>query len=220
MTIIEHTGFTLGKNQTMVIDLSGKFLSNDRSVRIRTNMEIYWDHIFYSDCPAGIPVHTKVMKPESADLHYRGFSDMYRMGPDGPHWFDYNTVLEGPQWRDLTGSYTRFGNVLDLLGDADNRYIISNAGDEVSIAFDATSLPVLPNGWTRDYVIYSVGWVKDGDLNTANGNTVGPLPYHGLSQYPYGVNDSYPENLILQQYHEEYNTRQVTTENFLNQLKK
>ncbi len=144
---------------------------------------------------------------------------MYRMGTDGPHWFDYNKVAAGPRWRDLTGNYTRFGDVLDLLSDADNRYIISNAGDEISIAFDATSLPVLPGGWTRDYVIYSVGWVKDGDLNTAYGNTVEPLPYHGLSQYPYGKQDSYPEDPVLQQYQKEYNTRRVTTEQFENYLK-
>jgi len=219
VTVIENMGFPLGKNKTMIIDLTGKFLSNDRTVRISTNMEIYWDQIFYSDCPAKAPVYTRVMKPKSADLHYRGFSEMYRMGTDGPHWFDYNKVAAGPRWRDLTGNYTRFGDVLDLLSDADNRYIISNAGDEISIAFDATSLPVLPSGWTRDYVIYSVGWVKDGDLNTAYGNTVGPLPYHGLSQYPYGNQDSYPEDPVLQQYQKEYNTRRVTTEQFENYLK-
>ncbi len=219
-TVIENMGFPLGKNKTMVVDLSGKFLSKDRSVRISTNMEIYWDHIFYSDCAAEVPVHTNVMKPKAADLHYRGFSEMYRMGKDGPHWFDYNKVSKGPKWRDLSGSYTRFGDVLDLLSDADNRYIISNAGDEISIAFDAASLPDLPSGWTRDFVIYSVGWVKDGDLNTANGDTVAPLPYHGLTQYPYGAKDSYPHDPILQQYQEKYNTRQVTSEQFQNYLKK
>jgi len=28
--------------------MSGKWLSDDRHVRIRTNMEIYWDHVFLS----------------------------------------------------------------------------------------------------------------------------------------------------------------------------
>ena len=117
----------------------------------------------------------------SADLHYRGFSQSYRKGGRyGPHWFDYSNVSREPKWRDLQGNYTRFGNVLPLLAESDNQYIISNAGDEVTVEFDAKMLPRLPAGWKRDFLIRSVGWVKDGDLNTAFGNTVLPiaLPWH------------------------------------------
>ncbi|MFC2124068.1 FG-GAP-like repeat-containing protein [Bacteroidota bacterium] len=219
VTIIENIGFPMGKNKTVVVDLSGKFLSEDRIVRIRTNMEIYWDHIFHSDCNQEVPVRSTTLEPISADLHYRGFSEMYRKGKDGPHWFDYKKVITGQKWRDLTGDYTRFGDVLELLDEADNRYIITNAGDETSITFSSTELPELPIGWKRDFVIYSVGWVKDGDLNTANGNTVDPLPYHGLTQYPYGKNDSYPNDPDLKQYHSKYNTRIISSSTFREAVK-
>jgi hypothetical protein len=78
----------------------------------------------------------------------------------------------------------------------------------------------LKKGWKRDYLIHSVGWVKDGDLNTAFGNTVLPLPFHGMTSYPPSAADSYPVDPELQKYNQEYNTRIVTTEEFRNALKK
>ena len=119
----------------------------------------------------------------------------------------------------MTGNYTRYGNVLPLLTQSDNRYIISNAGDETSVKFDAKKLPSLKNGWTRDFLIHSVGWVKDADLNTAYGNTVSPLPFHGMKSYPPGPGDSYPVSDELKKYNQEYNTRAVTPEKFLNALR-
>ena len=69
---------------------------------------------------------------------------------------------------------------LPLLTESDNKYIISNAGDETSVNFDAKGLPELKKGWKRDFLIHSVGWVKDGDINTAFGSTViaPSFPWH------------------------------------------
>ena len=43
----------------------------------------------------------------------------------------------------LSGNYTRYGDVLPLLTSSDNKYIISNAGDETTVKFDAKKLPEL-----------------------------------------------------------------------------
>lgn len=219
-TIIDNLGFPMGKDKTVIADLTGKFLSGDHRIRIRTNMEINWDYVFFSDEVSSAPVKSTVLDPVSADLHYRGFSASYRKGGRyGPHWFDYADVDKNTRWRDLTGNYTRYGDVMPLLREADNQYIISNAGDETSVTFDANILPELKNGWKRDFLIHSVGWVKDGDLNTAHGNTVMPLPFHGMKSYPPGARDYYPADPALQQYNREYNTRVVTIEGYLNALK-
>jgi hypothetical protein len=215
-TIIENLSFPMGKDKTIVADLSGKISTADSRIRICTNMEIYWDHIFYSNDNTALPVQSHSLHPISADLHYRGFSRTFRKGGRyGPHWFDYSEVIStGQPWRDLLGVYTRYGDVLPLLTEADDKYIIKNAGDETSIEFNAEGLPALPEGWTRDFLIHSVGWVKDGDLNTATGNRVGPLPFHGMTRYPYGPDESYPTDKEHKDYLKKYNTREVTTENF------
>ena len=133
---------------------------------------------------------------------------------------DFSNVTKETKWRDLTGLYTRYGDVLPLLDESDNKYIISNAGDELTIEFDATKLPPLKKGWKRDFVIYNVGWVKDGDINTASGNTVDPLPFHGMSRYPYNDTENYPTDPEHQKYLKEYNTRIVTSDTYVNALKK
>jgi hypothetical protein len=219
-TVIGNLGFPMGKNKTVIADLSGKFLSSDHRIRIQTNMEIYWDKIFFSDSDPNAPIISTVLDPNSADIHYRGFSRTYKKGGRyGPHWFDYSDVDKKRKWRDLLGNYTRYGNVLPLLSNSDNKYIISNAGDETSIKFNAKILPELKKGWKRDFLIHSVGWVKDGDINTALGGTVLPLPFHGMSSYPPAEKDSYPKDSELQKYRKEYNTRAVTADDYRNSIK-
>jgi hypothetical protein len=93
-------------------------------------------------------------------------------------------------------------------------YIIANAGDETTISFDAAKLPELKQGWKRDFLIYSVGWVKDGDLNTALGQIVEPLPFHGMSRYPYGPEEHYPTDQKHREYQQKYNTREVGTKDY------
>jgi hypothetical protein len=104
--------------------------------------------------------------------------------------------------------------VLELLENPDNKYIIANAGDETTIEFDAAGLASLPDDWSRDFLIYTAGWVKDGDMNTARGNRVAPLPFHGMKQYPYAKGETYPDNKELRKYHRKYNTRRVSDREF------
>ncbi len=212
---IESIGFPMGKNKTIVVDLRNKYLTEDHRIRILTNMQIYWDYVYFTDDESHkINVHQ--LKMRSANLHYRGYSEMYRKGKYGPHWFDYNAVSTGQKWRDLEGYYTRYGDVMPLLEESDDQYIIANAGDEVTIEFNA-NLPELPVGWTRDFIIYSVGWVKDGDMNTATGNTVLPLPFHGMSAYPY--TEQYPNDSFHINYNKKYNTRYVNSDQFSNTVR-
>jgi tetratricopeptide (TPR) repeat protein len=219
-TVISNLGFPMGKDKTVVADLTGKFLTKDHRIRIRTNMEIYWDQIFFSEDLPDAPAVLTVLEPSGADLHYRGFSKPYRKGGRyGPHWFDYSSVEKGPKWRDLSGNYTRFGDVTPLLLESDNKYTITNAGDEITVEFNAIPLPQLATGWKRDFLIRSVGWVKDGDLNTAFGSTVLPLPFHGMKRYPPSKSDTYPDEPDLQKYNREYNTRVVSANEYLNAVR-
>jgi tetratricopeptide (TPR) repeat protein len=214
-TVIRDLGFPAGKSKTVIADLNDKYLSEDHRVRIITNMEIYWDQAYFAyDLPQASIKYIRI-RPEEADHHYRGFSEMYRKGGKyGPHWFDYKSVTGNPHWRDLVGYYTRYGDVSGLLEEEDDMYIIANAGDETTIMFDEHELNELPEGWKRDFVIHTIGWVKDGDLNTAMGQTVEPLPFHNMSRYPYGEEESYPLDWKHRRYQKKYNSRLVDTKDF------
>ena len=73
----------------------------------------------------------------------------------------------------------------------------------------ASSAAALPHGWSRDFLLYTDGWIKDSDLNTAFGTSVGPLPFHRMQQYPYAPGEAYPADAKHQAYLREYNTRRV-----------
>ncbi len=101
-----------------------------------------------------------------------------------------------------------------LLEDADDMYVVLNAGDEITIEFDVSQAPVLGDGWRRDFLLYTDGWIKDGDLNTGTGDRVEPLPFHAQTRYPYGPEESYPDDDAHRRYLEEYQTRRVTADRF------
>ena len=208
-TVIDRVGLPAGKNKTITVDLTGRFLSDDRRVRIETDMQIYWDTTFFTVGTQAVPMEVTTLNPDSADLHYRGFSEMYRPNPHAPHLFDYQKVTKSAQWRDLAGYYTRYGDVAPLLQEVDDMYVILNAGDEITVEFEASRLPTLKAGWVRDFILYSDGWDKDGDINTLTSQTVEPLPFHGMSSYPYPDTEHYPNDEVHRRYQLEYNTRRV-----------
>jgi cytochrome c-type biogenesis protein CcmH/NrfG len=207
-TAIPDVGFPSGKDKTMVIDLAGKFPTQDHHVRLRTSMQIYWDQAFVANDVTESPVKLTTLTALSADLHFRGFSRMYRKGGRyGPYWFDYANVTKDSPWRPIEGAFTRFGDILPLLRNPDDEYVIMGPGDEATLQFDASSATKLPRGWTRDFLLYTDGWIKDSDLNTAYGTTVEPLPFHRIKSYPGTHADAYPRDAEHDRYLREYNTR-------------
>jgi len=209
-TVIPDIGFPAGKRKTVVVDLTGKFLSADHRVRIRTNMAIYWDRAFVAGTASESPLRVTRLEPARAELRYHGFGRMsLKGGRYGPQWFDYDDLQPDRRWVPIVGRYTRYGDVLPLLVAADDRYAIFGPGDEIALSFDSAAAPALPPGWTRDFVLYTEAWMKDADLNTASGATVEPLPFHGMKQYPYGPGEAYPSDPAHQRYRDSYNTRRV-----------
>ena len=74
-------GFPAGLPKTMVVDLTGKFLSADTCVRIVTSMRIYWDQILVNTFAGSADHRLHRLSPLSADLRYAGFPREY--SPDG-----------------------------------------------------------------------------------------------------------------------------------------
>jgi Flp pilus assembly protein TadD len=216
-----NLGFPAGRNKICLIDVTGLFHPGQlHRLRLRTNLEIYWDQIQWA---AGLP-HPQIvvtsLAPAVADLHYRGYSVIRQANRSSPEIPDYNRLLATTQiWHDLSGYYTRYGDVRELLARADDRYVIMNAGDELSLRFAAPPPP--PAGWARDYVIAGDGWIKDGDYNSTYSATVQPLPYHARTLY-----DAPPgklEDEWVYRHHagdwQTWQTRYVTPDNFENALR-
>ena len=188
VVVAPDLGFPAGKNKTILIDLgrvARAGVDGARRLRLRTNLEIYWDSLAVADVAesdANAVLETTRLRPDRADLRYRGFSKTDYARRDVPETPRYNEVANvGQRWRDLVGYYTRFGDVRELLAAVDDRYVIMNAGDELQLRFAAPAPP--RPGWTRDFVLIGDGWVKDGDYNTSFSKTVGPLPLHDHPNY-------------------------------------
>jgi tetratricopeptide (TPR) repeat protein len=204
VTVNEDMGMPAGKPKTIAVPLH--FLSPSRAVRIVTDLCVYWDEIFLSETPAAPAVRQTPLAMRSADLHFRGFSEA-RIAADRkqPDTFFYGRVEPASFWTPTPGLYTRYGDVRELLTAVDDRLVVMGSGDEVTLTFDAPPAP--PAGQVREFLLKVDGWAKDRDPNTAFSQTVEPLPFHGMSRYPYPANEHYPEDDAHREYRRAYNTR-------------
>ncbi|HKS30281.1 MAG TPA: FG-GAP-like repeat-containing protein [Pyrinomonadaceae bacterium] len=216
-----NLGFPAGRKKICLIDLTKAFRPNTpRRLRLRTNLEVFWDSFEWAEGLPGAEIKTTRLNPEVADLRYRGYSVMSRADESSPEVPDYNRLASSKQiWRDLIGYYTRFGDVRELLMRADDRYVIMNAGDELTFRFAAPSAP--PSGWVRDFIIIGDGWIKDGDYNSTFSKTVLPLPYHDKQEYttpPGRLEDEEAYRRSPSDW-QTYHTRYVTPDVFQNALR-
>jgi hypothetical protein len=211
-TVIDDIGIPVGRPQTVTVDLTGKFLSSNREVRIVTNMRILWDQILVASWSEHSQTRMTRLDPVSAHLRWRGFSE--EVTPDGrePFGYDYENVSYMSPWKIMPGRYTREGDVRLLLSRSDDMFVISRPGDEISLSFNARKLPPLAKGWTRTFLLYSDGFSKEMDINSASPDQVSPLPFHGMTKYPYAVPEVYPMTTARRAFIERYNTRVVRAE--------
>jgi tetratricopeptide (TPR) repeat protein len=176
-------GFPAGKNKTITLDLNGVLpASGPRKIRLRTNLEIFWDRIGWAQ-RSSAPIKTTRLGPQDAALQFRGITRIEaaeRSSPELPLGYE-QIERAAPRWRDLEGFHTRWGDVKSLVTRVDDRYVLMNAGDEMRLRVSPPPAP--PQGWERDWVFISDGWTKDGNLNTTDGQTVLPLPAHDRKDY-------------------------------------
>jgi Tfp pilus assembly protein PilF len=222
-TAQSNLGFPAGRKKTVLFNLTGLFKpGTPHRVRIRTNLEIYWDHLEWAVGLPDAPVKMVRLAPSSVDLHYRGYSVVN--GPEfgaAPEVPDYYRLFSTKQaWRDLEGYYTRFGEVSELLKEIDDRYVIVASGDEMSFRFP--ELPPPPAGFVRDFILMGDGWIKDGDYNSTFSKTVQPLPHHAQNEYetkPGKLEDEVVYKRFPEDW-QKYHTRYVAPDVFRNVLRR
>ncbi|MBA4191643.1 MAG: hypothetical protein C0467_26995 [Planctomycetaceae bacterium] len=181
--VVGDLGFPAGLPRVMTREVPKPFPGGTR-FRIRTNMQVYWDQV--SLAPAeeiGTAGKLSSLRVARATLAARGY--MQEVYPDGRLPVAYDDSKTEPvavnRWK---GKLTRLGDVTDLLLTGDDRFVVCGPGDEITVRFDAKSLPALPPGWERSFVLRTRGYCKDTSTTTVSGGTVGPLPFRAMPNYP------------------------------------
>jgi tetratricopeptide (TPR) repeat protein len=205
-----HPGYPAGMPRMMTVDLTGKVAGPRCMLRLRTNMECYYDQTFVAIAEPSTRLKTHTLPVSRASLSYRGYTR--EVSPDGrlPLLYDYDYVDPAPLAR-LAGKLTRFGDVAKLLHADDDQFCLVGPGDEVRIEFEAKALPALPEGWTRSYVLRTIGYCKDADPFTATSDFVGPLPWKGMPEFPFKHGETRPLDPAYETYLREYQTRPAAT---------
>lgn len=199
-------GAPAGKTKTIVVDLAGKLPPGAHRLRLSQAFEIHWDRIALME--KANEARTTFVNASSANLHFRGFSQIKNLPSDFPLTPEYENVSANSVWTIIPGGWcTRYGDVSELIAVRDEGLALLNSGDELTLEFDAGSLAPKAPGTTREFFIYVDGWDKDSDFHVAAGQTVGPLPFHGMDDQTYGRHTRPP--FATDALNTRYNTRWV-----------
>ena len=206
-------GFPAGKLKTMAVDVTALLNRDDPRIRLFSTLRLYWDSIRLATDADDAPLVTTSLEPASAELWQRGFSRTLTRELAPGHraeWFEWDALETFPRWNQHPGLYTKLGETLPLVSAIDDRFVIMGAGDALTVRFDAAGLPPLAAGWRRDFLVFLDGWAKDRDPNTHAALFVEPLPFHGMSGYPYRADERFPDDETHRAWRREWNTRPAT----------
>jgi len=166
-----------------VVNLTGLFPTNNYELRICYYQDISFNYIGV-DTTSLQPITVQSISPSYADL-----------------------IQEFATNSTSTGNFTRYGDVTELLQNADDMYVIGRQGDSVMLEFPVDTTPV-PEGMVRSYFLVASCWFKGSGLPDVP-FTVNPLPFQDMSSYPYPSNESYPYDAAHLAYLLKYDTRSI-----------
>ena len=208
-TVVADAGAFGGMARTMTVDMTGLLVGPSCRLRLTSNLEIYYDQLFLARDAGRDQVQLQALPLVEAELRPVGFAREF--SPDGrlPLLYDYDLKDATAPFDRLRGAYTRYGPVGELLEAFDDQYVLVGPGDEVAVKFDASKLPGPAQGMVRSFVLVSHAYCKDMDIYTATPETLEPLPFRGMSRYPYPPAEHYPDDEQHRRYRQAYNTRVI-----------
>ncbi len=209
--IREMSGKNAGDRHSWAIDLAGLLDANDSTMRITMAHQAIGrdilDQVLFDDSRP-VKLELTELSPKAAYLHSGGRATYEPQNQYHPMNAkdDYNALEPRAI---LSGWYTRYGDVMSLVDSVDDRFVLMSHGDSLFLSFDA---PELPDGKSRSVflaadVFYSIAFdVKQRRLT----NSIYPLPYHGMTTYPYDPDHwPYKDDDSYHGYEKYYNTRLV-----------
>ncbi len=200
---VRNIGLPAGDVKKMVIDLSGA--SPKQGGRIRLNLGtrswVRWvlDSVRLDDS-APVVTYQRIVSPKKAMLLERGGGTMSQPSFNARISALNDELKVDPENRG-SGNFTRYGSVKDLLAKADDMFAIFTNGDELDLVFKDP--PPVEKGYTRIAVLKIHHYFKSfyGD------HEVEPLPFKGMSSYPYPETEKYPDTAEHRRYLKKYQTR-------------
>ncbi len=198
-------GYPAGMPKTMVLDVSDVIAQGAREFRLESNLELYWDRVCLAAVRETPEVQVHTIGLASAWLRDGGYPREYSDDGRLPATYHYEQRDPTLDYRQMEqGHITRYGRVDELLAEVDDRFVIIGGGDELLLEYDASTLPELPDGWKRTWLLDTFGWCKDLDPLTGAKDGVLPLPFRNMSQYPPQPDQPAPDRT---EYQSLWNTR-------------
>jgi Flp pilus assembly protein TadD len=206
---IAEVGLPAGLPRIMTVPLPASFDPSAGPLRIRTNLQVYWDHVVLAPeanrAHGSLPSIIQELPLQLAHLEYRGFPREVAPSEDEPHRYEHEQLesVPGTSWQ---GRITRSGDVTPLLTARDDCFAIIGPGDALTLSFDASQLSPPRPGWQRTFILRVQGYSKDTAPTTRSGGHVQPLPFQLMPTYPYDPRRSPPPSK-QQNYHRYWNVR-------------
>jgi hypothetical protein len=176
-------GFPGGKTKTMAVPLNDLFPTSDQRLKIVTSSEIYWDQAYVARDQPQVDLLEQAAPLASAHTYYRGTSRRLPLVPNGPETFDASDVTTAAVWPPVAGRMSEYGPAEHLVQEADDRMVTLGTGDALEVTFAVPSQPT-PPGHVRTFLLYTIGYDKDSDLHTVEGQRIEPLPFRDMASYP------------------------------------
>ncbi len=184
-----------GYTKPVVIDLTGKFPEGTTKyvVRLRGMYRPHFDFFGVDTTPDSI-AEIVSLQPLTAQLEYRGTAK-YTKFPAPYH--DYDELTNNTLTHE--GRFTRYGDVLPLVEKVDDKLVVMDTGDELTVTFKA--LPPPGPGMTRTFVLKPWQYYKEYEYAKSH-----PMPFRDMemTNWPDSLGE-YPRE--LEEYVKEWNTR-------------
>jgi hypothetical protein len=208
-TLHQQLGYPAGMPRKAYFPLQG-LPKDTTAIRITTNLELYFDAIKLVEIETPPAMAKETAKIAHAKMEYIGFPQRTNAASNRPV-YNYQNRTAYADMKTLTGDFTRYGEISELLLKEDNAFAIIGSGDSVAVEFEFNSDQSKTAQLTAAneyYVLEARGYAKDMDLYTDTGGTVTPIPKTQLTNFKTTTTaEKDHSKAASERLHDTYNTR-------------
>jgi hypothetical protein len=160
------------------------------------------DRIMLDDS-SPVPLKTREISAKAADLRHGGSLPFNHLNLEHRMSAEDSVVPDDPGAYSF-GRFTRYGDVLELLAETDDMFVVMRHGDSIDLTFPKSAPPA--KGMQRGFMLKARLYYKP----IRGSRNIEPLPFRGMGKYPYPENETYPQDKKHREYCDRYNTREYS----------